>query len=259
MEIKLEPMIQAAKEGGMIVKKYFGEILEIEEKSHASDYRTAADTESEAAILEVLEKSFPNVSILSEEIGEIDKASNYTFVIDPLDGSNNFLIGIAHFSVSIALMKGDTIEAAVVYHPLLDDVYSAKKGDGAFLNGKPIHVSEESSLKNATVFYAKGYLEDELRKLRVLTELTKRNVKRFANNWGPAYDFCLIASGKVEAMISDNCEVYDNAAGKLIALEAGAKITSWDGQDIPETETVFIISNGSQLHNELIDIAIQCR
>src|SRR3989338_4878503 len=99
-------IIAAAKAGGKIVKKYFGKIQSVEEKSCAWDFRTEADVKSEEVIIKILTSEFPTYNILSEECGLIDNESEYTFYIDPLDGTNNFFIGIPNFSVLIALAKG---------------------------------------------------------------------------------------------------------------------------------------------------------
>ena len=98
MQHMVETTILAAEHGGTIVKNYFGDLLDIEEKTMVSDFRTKADTEAENAILHVLTKNFPQYNILSEEAGFLDHHSEYTFVIDPLDGSNNFVLGIPNFS-----------------------------------------------------------------------------------------------------------------------------------------------------------------
>ena len=100
---KYKNIIKAAVAGGKITKKYFGKVLELEGKTRPSDFRTKADLESEKAIIKILEKSFPTYNIISEEAGEINKNSEYTFEIDPLDGTNNFVLGIPYFSIGIGL------------------------------------------------------------------------------------------------------------------------------------------------------------
>src|SRR3989338_1377041 len=138
-------IIRAAKAGGEVVRKYFGTVLTIVEKSKASDVRTEADVESEAAIISILKKAFPAYNIFSEECGLIDKKSEYTFYIDPLDGTNNFVLGIPNFSVLIALAHGREAIFGLVYLPMLDVFYHAEKGKGAFLGSKSIKPSLEVS------------------------------------------------------------------------------------------------------------------
>ena len=132
MTIDIYKIIIAAESGGEVIKKYFGRVLELEQKSIAGDVRTRADTEAEEIILSTLQKDFPTFNIYSEEAGNIDKKSEYTFVLDPLDGSNNFVLGIPVFCVSIGLLKGKEIIAGVIYHPILKDIYFAEKGEGAY-------------------------------------------------------------------------------------------------------------------------------
>src|SRR3989338_55849 len=144
-------IIRAAKAGGEVVRKYFGTVLTIVEKSKASDVRTEADVESEAAIISILKKAFPAYNIFSEECGLIDKKSEYTFYIDPLDGTNNFTIGVPNFSVSIALVRGTEIIFGAIYLPMLDLVYTAAKGEGGFCNNRKLTLSAETALERSTV------------------------------------------------------------------------------------------------------------
>lgn len=123
----INSVILAAQSGGKIIRKYFGKALDIEVKTTGSDFRTKADTDSERAIIKIITDTFPTFNILSEESGLIDKKSEYTFIIDPLDGSNNFVVGIPNFSVSIGLVWGDTIILGVIHHPILNHTYHAQK------------------------------------------------------------------------------------------------------------------------------------
>src|SRR3989344_5246960 len=121
-------IMKAATAGGKVVRNYFGKAVTITEKSRASDVFTEADVESEAAIIAILEKAFPAHNIFSEECGFINKKSEYTFYIDPLDGTNNFSLGIPNFSVSIALVRGTETVFGLVYLPVVDLLYHAVKG-----------------------------------------------------------------------------------------------------------------------------------
>jgi len=137
-DIDIAPIIQAARAGGAVLLKYFGTSLATTRKTTAADFRTKADTESEAAILSILAAAFPAFNIISEEQGETDKKSDYSFFVDPMDGTNNFVLGIPNFTVSIGLMHKDEIVAGVVYHPLLDRVYHAQAGQGAYCDNQRI-------------------------------------------------------------------------------------------------------------------------
>lgn len=251
---QLNQMTVAAEAGGRIIRDYFGSDLLIEQKGLASDVRTKADTESEAAIISILKSNFPTYNILSEESGYLDKDSNMKFVIDPLDGSNNFVMGIPNFSVSIGLMAKDEIIAAVINVPMLSQTFSAVKGKGAQINGKPIYVNSTSAADEATVSYTCGYVNDSDYTLSLTRLLASLNVKRQTSFWSPAYDYCLLASGKIEAVINNGNEIYDFAAGKLIVQEAGGKITDFKGAEAADVNAQFVATNGTSLHDDLLKI-----
>lgn len=251
----LYSILVAAENGGKVIKNYFGKALDIEEKLMVADYRTKADIESEKAILKVLTARFPQFNIYSEETGKIDKHSEYTFVIDPLDGSNNFVIGLPNFSVSIGLFRGDTAILGVIHLPMLDHTYYAQEGKGAFLHKKRLQVNKEADIKRATVSYTCGYINDEDYYEKLLHKLYERGVKRIMSNWTPALEYCLIASGKIEAIVNNDNELYDYAAGKVIAREAGALITDFRGKaEENDRNSKFLISNGTKLHQQIIEV-----
>jgi len=248
-------IIRAAKVGGKIVKKYFGKVLEIEGKSIPADFRTKADLESEKAIIKILQKSFPTYNIISEETGEINKNSEYTFHVDPLDGTNNFVLGVPYFSISIGLTKGDKIIFGAVYNPILDDMYYAEKEKGAFHNGKKIRVNKESNIKNSSVSLVVAFDCPRDYEPKIWVKLFMKNVKRVLTYWSVALDSCLLASGKVESIIVREIHLWDFTAGKLIAKEAGATITDLKG--IPERSdknSSFLISSSAKIHKEILEI-----
>lgn len=253
---EFEKIIEAAKAGGEVIKNYFGQSLDIVGKTTPADFRTKADLESEAAILKILEHEFPNYNIFSEECGEINKNSDYTFIIDPLDGTNNFVLGIPNFGVGIGLMHKDETIFGVIYQPILGNAYYAEKGKGAYLDGKKLEVNKEADLKNSVISFVIHYdcpIEYETHSWSDL----KSSCERVLANWSCLIDCCLLASGKMEAVLmKDIYTLYDFIPGKLIAREAGALITDLDGN--PETNdknTNFLITNGTGIHNEIIKIA----
>ncbi|PIR71481.1 MAG: hypothetical protein CO145_01725 [Candidatus Nealsonbacteria bacterium CG_4_9_14_3_um_filter_37_13] len=256
MKIDIKKIITAAEEGSKILKKYFGQTLKIKEKSLPVNIQTTADLKSEEKILETLKKNFPEFNILTEEKGLIDKKSEYTFIVDPLDGTNNFILGIANFSVSIGLLRQNKIVAGVVENPILDQIYFAKAGQGSFLNNKKIKVNKEKDIKKAIIGYDCDYghyLEKYFREL--LEKLEKKKVKRVMINMSPALDLCRLATGKIEAMINNGNEIYDFAAGKLILREAGGLITDFKGEkETDERKTIFLATNGTDIHQELLEI-----
>lgn len=249
-------LIEAAHAGGKILRKYFGQTLNLVEKSMVADFKTEADVESEEAILKILKAKLPKYNIHAEEEGKLNNNSDYTIIVDPLDGTNNFVLGIPNFSVSIAIINNNEATVGVVYQPILDQTYVAEKNKGSFLNGKKINVNNVTDPGNMTIAYGCGYKTAHKRIAQILEKLINSEHKRISFNWSPAYDYCLLASGKIESIITDSgTEIYDYGAGKLIAREAGAKIIDFNGKE--ETDYIndnFIISNSKKVNEYIFNI-----
>lgn len=237
-------MKTAVRAGGEILRRWFGAELELTEKSINSDFQTQADRESEAAVLAILTAAFPTYNIHAEESGIVEHDSDYTFYIDPLDGTNNFTLGIAYFSVSLALQRGTETVAAVIYNPITDQLYAAAKGKGAYLNDKRLLVNAETDPVRLTAGYVPGYIHKREFSSALVTYLHRiRNTKRYLSMWSPALDSCLLASGKIEGMIVNNPELYDVLGAKLIIREAGGIITDWKGAESEDASCQYIAAN----------------
>lgn len=252
-------IILAAKAGGKVVKSYFGKTLTITEKTIAADFKTEADVGSEKAILAILEKTFPNYNIFSEECGFIDKKSEYTFYIDPLDGTNNFALGIPNFSVSIALVRGEETVIGVVHLPMIGVTYSATKGGGAFCNGLKLMTSPETLLERSTFAVIYGYHFSKTLIYGMINRLSAKT-KRVLISWSGASDLCLLASGKIEIVISNNIELHDFLAAKLIAKEAGCVVTDLKGK--PEKNDLnkdFLASSNMVVHKKALKFLVPIR
>ena len=259
MDKEFQPIIDAAEAGGKVLKKYFGKKLEVmNEKYNPADLQTTADLEAEKTILEILQKNFPGYSIISEEVGEIDNNSEYSFVIDPLDGTNNFVLGIANFTNVIALVKGDDVLFSVVHSPMTNETFYAQKGRGAFLNGHPIRVNQVSDFTKATIAHHVDYSFNLFQKTVIRKALTDKGIKRLLSYWSPAFELCLLAAGRIEGVIREKGVIHDFLAGKMIAIEAGAKVTDLHGQpekSIKNDST--ILSNGTSIHEILVEVTQQ--
>lgn len=247
--------MDASSAAAKILKKHFGNSLEAHQKKSAADFYTKADLESEKNLINTLHKSFPNYNILSEESGLINNDSEFTFIVDPLDGTSNFALGIPNFSISIGLFENNNIIAGVVNNPMLGYIYAAEKGKGAFLNKKRIEINSEKDIKKSNVAYDCDYghyLEKNLRKL--MSDLEEKNIKRFLINMSPALDLCRLAEGKIECFINNGNEIYDYAAGKLIVKEAGGVITDfYNNVEINDKDNKFIASNGLRIHKAVVE------
>ncbi|WP_134685964.1 inositol monophosphatase family protein [Brevibacillus migulae] len=241
--------IQAAKEAGAYLKERFTQQLFPDLESH-NDVKLPEDKESERRIIEVLHRHFPTHTIISEEVGLVKREDEYLWIVDPLDGTNNYFIGYPYFSVSIALQYKGEIVLGVVYNPVSEQLFWAEKGKGAFLNGKKLAVNTRKERKKAVGTYVRGResisKEDEY-------EFTKPfflETKRLMRNIGPALDFCLLAHGWIDYIVFHKSGIMDVAAGLLIAQEAGAVITYWDSspyEQEPYDEAKlpsFLVTNG---------------
>ena len=247
---ELEIAIQAAKEAGKIIEKYFyAEVLK--EFKEDMSIVTLADKESEEVIKKIIFENFPEHSILGEETGMTDQNSNYVWYIDPVDGTTNFANGIPIFGISIALMhKGDLI-VGVVYNPIIDALFYAEKGKGAYLNDKQIFVSKDdynhsiisiaASRKNQKENFPRNLfyqLPEKFRSMRILGST--------------ALELAFVARGSLEANIQIGLSSYDFAAGVLLVQEAGGKLTKYDGSSWRFPENYFIASNGV-FHDILVE------
>src|SRR3989338_2500 len=251
----LKILVKAAHAGGKVLKKYFGQVLNLKEKSTLAEFKNEDDIESEEAILKIIKKELSPYNIQSEEEGKIHNGSYYTVVIDPMDGTNNFVTGIPNFTVSIGLLHKGQAVLGVIYQPILDQTFTAEKDKGAYLNGKKITVNDVKDSKRSTVTYICGYKTDRVYLGSVMNSLLVGGHKRILYNWSGAYDYCLLALGKVESVITDGIELHDYAAGKLIAAEAGGKIIDFGGKkEIDYTNDKFIISNTDQVNQYILNI-----
>lgn len=255
MEVDIKKMIAAAQAGGAVLKKYFGQSLDVVQKSVIYDLKSRADDESEAAIVEILKKEFPGANVQAEETGKFDNGSEYTFVIDPLDGTHNFLLGIPTFTVSIGLIYQRSIIAGVIYVPTIDQTFYAERGKGAYLEGKRIQVSQETDFTRSIISTSFYYGYDHDRVSRLYANVLNKKPIRLITDWCSTYKLCLVASGKFEGMTVDNGEIHDYVAGKLIAREAGCLILDYEGN--PETDelaTQFIAVNNAVIAEQLLNI-----
>lgn len=238
----LTTLTKAARAGGEELKRYFGSALTQTVKGEIShNFATEADYASEQAMLAIITEELPRYNILAEESGKVDKGSQYTVVIDPLDGTYNFFHKMPLFSTVAAVLHKDKTIAGVVYNPLLDLTYSAEFGKGSFCNGRKIQTSSITDISRAGIGFLCRYDTPRKEISAVYDALyTQGPVERFYFNWSPAYDFCQLASGAYDGMVVVGGELYDFLAGQLIAKEAGAVVTKF-GEDT-DTNPCFIIS-----------------
>jgi myo-inositol-1(or 4)-monophosphatase len=251
----ISEMSAIAREAGALLMDYFHQHLKIEYKGDA-DLVTAADRAAEKLIRERIAQKWPTHDVLGEEQGLNDRGGEYRWYVDPLDGTTNFAHGFPMFCVSMALERrlaaSEAVRiAGVIYDPTRDELFSAEKGKGAHLNGKRIHVSKTTALKESLV--ATGFPSHKRHKnpnIYFYHQITlhSHGVRRAGS---AALDLCTVAAGRFDGFWEFNLNPWDTAAGVLIVEEAGGKVTRFDGSPFELNSRETLASNGL-IHEELM-------
>ena len=223
----------AARRAGAVLGRNFNkrEKLIVESKSH-NDFVSSADLAAEKAIIEVIHKHHPDHAIHAEESG-IQGNSDHVWIIDPLDGTTNYLHGFPIFAVSIGLQINGRLEHAVVYDPMREELFSASRGQGALLDGHKIRVSGIKDLQGALVGTGIPYRdanEDMKPYLKMLSKVAK-NTSGIRRPGAASLDLCYVASGRLDAFWETGLAPWDLAAGTLIIREAGGIVSGLDGTE----------------------------
>ena len=233
----LNIMIKASEKASKVLIKDFGEIEKLQvSKKGPNDFVTNSDLKTEQIIINELKKAKPNYSILSEEKGiENNKDDNNTWIIDPIDGTINYLHGIPHFAISIALKSYDQIIAGLIYDPIKDEMFYAEKNNGAYFNNQRIKVSKKNKIEDC-LFVAGS-------KINYDNELLIRN------SGCAALDMAYVASGRYDGYFQKNINLWDIAAGIIIVEEAGGILNEINLSSINDLK---IIASNNSINNELV-------
>ncbi len=229
----LNVMIKASEKASKILIRDFGEIEKLQvSKKGPSDFVTNSDLKVEKIIIEELKKARPNFSFISEENGvKKKKDTKNTWIIDPIDGTINFLHGIPHFAISIALKNNNEIVSGLIYDPIKDEMFFAEKNNGAFFNNQRIRVSNKNKI-NECLFAVGGNFKEELnfnnRKLGCA-----------------ALDMAYVASGRLDGYFQKNLNLWDIAAGFLLVKEAGGVV---DDIDLNKIENIKIVATNPNIN-----------
>ena len=234
----LNIMIKASEKASKILIRDFGEVEKLQvSKKGPNDFVTNADLKAEKIIIEELKKAKPNYSIISEENGIIDnKDKNNTWIIDPIDGTINFLHGIPHFAISIALKSGNEIISGLIFDPIKNEMFYAEKNNGAFLNNQRIRVSKKNKL-NDCLFVTNNKLKNDL-------ELTYRK------SGCAALDMAYVASGRYDGFFQHNLCLWDIAAGIILVKEAGGVLNEIN---LSINKNVKIIASSEDINTKLLE------
>jgi myo-inositol-1(or 4)-monophosphatase len=253
MPINLNTLETIVRHAGNVAMRYFDglETLAINKKS-ARDLVTDADVAVEDFLKQAFSEQCPEYGFWGEESGQTANQSS-RWIVDPIDGTHSFSKGQYFWGISVALEIDGELIMGAVYAPALDDYYCAQKGKGAWKNGKPIKVSDEPSLANSMVGTGfaclRDYLEDNnlTRFARIAQSTTGQ--RRYGS---AALDLCLVADGQLDAYWEQELNMYDVAAGALIALEAGASVTDFQGK--PGVFPLHILATNGKLLDQILPL-----
>jgi len=252
----LNVMTTAARKAGRKLIRDFGELenLQVSMKGPA-DFVTSADRRTEKILLEELQRARPGYTFLAEESGLIEGPDKtHRFIIDPLDGTTNFLHAIPHFAISIGLEREGQLVSAVVYNPVTDDMFTAEKSHGAYLNDKRLRVAARKHLPESLIatgipFLGKEGHEHYLKELEAVMGATS-GVRRFG---AAALDLAYVAAGRFDGFWERGLKPWDMAAGILLVREAGGFVSDLDGGE-RALETGHILAANETLHPMLLKL-----
>jgi myo-inositol-1(or 4)-monophosphatase len=234
----LNIMIKAAEKASRALIRDFGEIEKLQVSIKGpSDFVSNADLKAEKIIIEELKKARPYYSIISEEDGsETNKDKNNVWIIDPIDGTTNFLHGVPHFAISIALKSGDEIVSGLIFDPIKDEMFYAEKDNGAFFNNQRVRVSKKKEL-NSCLFATGGESKNEV-------NLTIRKTG------SAALDMAYVAAGRYDGYFQNDLNLWDIAAGIIILKEAGGIINEID---LSKNNKIQIRASSGNINQKMLD------
>ena len=231
----LNIMIKASEKASKVLIRDFGEVEKLQVSNKGPyDFVTNADLKAEKIIIEELKKAKPNYSILSEEKGLENNKDSKTWIIDPIDGTINFLHGIPHFAISIALKDNNEIIAGIIYDPIKDEMFYAEKNNGAFFNNQRIRVSKKNNISEC-LFVTGG-------KIEVNYDFS------FRKSGSAALDLAYVAAGRYDGYFQKKLNLWDIAAGVIILKESGGLINEIN---ISNTKDINVIASNSEINAKL--------
>ncbi len=249
-------MVKACRKASKVLIRDFGEIenLQVSIKG-PGDFVTASDKKVEKILIEELQKGRPNYSILSEEIGEINNDESFKWIIDPIDGTSNFLHGIPHFAISIGLEQEKEIICGIIYDPIKDEMFVAEKGNGSYLNNQRIRVSARSKLKDCIVFTGgpkNGSQNAEL-SLKEYNNFSTKVLTPIRKLGSASLDMAYVAAGRCDGFWQRNLNYWDIAAGIIIVKESGGFVTDFSGENEYIENKTILVTN-SKINKEMIEV-----
>lgn len=256
MHPMLNIAVRAARAGGKVITRHLNKMDQVRFSAKAAkDFVSDVDLASEAAIVGTLRSSFPDHTILTEESGELAGSNDeFRWIIDPLDGTTNFLHGFPHYAVSIALEHNGRIDQAVIYNPISQDLYTASRGAGAELNNRRIRVSSCRHLGSALLGTGLPFRENDNfdAGFKVLRDFSERSVG-IRRPGAASLDLAAVAAGQFDGFWETRLSVWDVAAGALLVREAGGLITDLSGGE-SWLKTGAIVAGTPKLLPEMLKV-----
>jgi len=253
MDRFLARAIELAREAGKLQRERLWQPFDIQYKGEI-DLVTEVDRACEDLLVDGLKGSFPDHDFLAEENVYACRDASHKWIIDPLDGTTNFAHGFPWFAVSIALEVEGDVTVAVVYHTMMDEMFTAMKGEGAYLNGKRLRVSSRQPLRSSLL--ASGFPYDSATDREnnfahfVNFQMGARGIRRAG---AAALDLAYVAAGRFDGFWESKLKPWDVAAGQLLVREAGGVVSGFDGRDYSVYEHRILASNGL-IHGEMVDV-----
>lgn len=251
----IEKLVEIIKDASVILKEGYYKNKDVNFKGK-KDLVTKYDVAVENFLKEKFSLEFKDFNIIAEESDNNNIEFNNSIIIDPIDGTTNFVNQVPHTCISVGVYKNKKPYIGVVYNPILDELYTAEVSKGAFLNGQKIEVSNESSFQKALLStgfpYTSGTCEDDLNDVikKIKDILPKcQDIRRLGS---AAIDLCYVARGTYEGYYEMNLKAWDVSAGLIILQEAGGKVSNINGNEYTLFEDKYIVASNSHIHEELI-------
>ncbi len=248
--------IEAALLAGDILRQGYGTRFAVDLKEGAQNFVTEYDRKAEHAIIQFIQSIYPDSNFLAEESG-LSGASkgDLTWIIDPLDGTVNFVRHIPFFSVSIALEKAGQLLAGVVFQPMSQELFTSEKNKGSFLNGQRLQVSSTTSLEDSMLATGFPYnlKENPFHCIEHFVDILKHGIP-IRRMGSAALDFAYTAAGRFDGFFEVSLSPWDCAAGQLILEEAGGKVSGWDGSPFDLRSKTPVLATNSHIHRETIQL-----
>ena len=251
-------MVKACRKAAKILIRDFGEVEKLQVSLKGpGDFVTVSDKKVEKILIDELQRARPNYSILSEEIGLIKKDEEFKWIIDPIDGTANFLHGIPHFGISIGLEHNKEIICGIIYDPIKNEMFFAEKGNGSYLNNQRMRVSARSKLMDCIIFTGgpsfKSNDEDKKLSLKEYEKFSSKVGTPLRKMGSASLDMAYVAAGRCDGFWQRNLNYWDIAAGIILVKEAGGFVTDFNGND-KYIENKNILVTNSKINEQMIEI-----